>query len=159
MAASSRFKWRNPKTTPAWATAFSFSICKNWHWLNLEETNHALSRQSSRESRPGKTAAASHRRRLARSRLDCRRRIRLRSPARAQWQGWCSTLGRDLFLRHAAGRGAALLGGIFRVAQREGRAQPQELPARKRQRTVGVLELRLHQTTRRTVAATRRIVS
>ena len=53
-------------------------------------------------------------------------------------------VGRDLFLRDAAGRRAAVLGSLLRAVERQGRARAQPLPARDGRRALGLRELRLY---------------
>jgi hypothetical protein len=53
-----------------------------------------------------------------------------------------------LLLQSAARRGTTLLGRVFRVAQRERRPFPAELPAREWNKAMGLLRLRLHEEAR-----------
>ena len=57
-------------------------------------------------------------------------------------------VGGNVLLRDAARRGAAVLGGLLRSRQRERRSRAKPVPPRERHRVLGVLNLRLHRTTR-----------
>jgi hypothetical protein len=63
------------------------------------------------------------------------RDARLCDDGTARWVEVC-------FLRRAAGRGAAVLGGVLRAHPRAGRTQPPALPRRDGRRAVGVLRMR-----------------
>jgi hypothetical protein len=102
---------------------------------------HALSRESPGKIGKGMRTYRCDRKRNAREGLYRRRRIPLRHGAGTLKRNGGCDLGRDLFLRSAARRGATVLGRIFRPPQREGRAFPAKLPARKRNGAMGLLRL------------------
>jgi hypothetical protein len=114
-----------------------------------------------RPSEDGKRirTSARDRSRRARKRLHRRRRIPLRHGTGALKRNGRGAMGRDLFLRSAARGGTAVLGRIFRVAQREERALAPNLSARKWNGGMGVLRLRLHEEAGREDGQSRRFIS
>src|ERR1017187_5694443 len=122
-------------------------------------SNRALSGESTREIRKGTRAHSRHWPGQSWSRLHRRRRISAQYEEGARRRRQCRDLGRSLFLPSAAGGRAAVLGRIFRFIKREGCAFAPQLPARKRNRTMGLLRLRLHEQTRREASPSGQFIS
>jgi len=88
-----------------------------------------------------------------------RGRIPAQRAASARGRCGCRDLGWDLFLWSAAGGRTPILGRILRFTKCKGRALATQLPARKWNRTVGLLRLCLHATAGRKTSWCGQIIS
>src|SRR5260370_36767249 len=111
------------------------------------------------KSRQETSANRRDQQRCARARLHRRRRISTQHARGARGQIRNCDLGENLLLRSAARGRAPVLGRVFRTAQRKGCALATQLPARERNRAVGLLRLRLHETAGGKTPNSKRVIS